>query len=558
MTDYDLKSIELPRMAGLALRTVAAVAGSGPGLALLGPTLRAQAGLPRLRAAVIEDPPAPQPQRDHFPHPTLGVEPEEDHLCRRIDSSFAHPGVGDYARAYRSGAADPRSVADAFLRERSRLDREFDHRAVREVDEVDLRSQAEASQQRLAEGRPRSIWEGVPVAIKDELDVDGLHTRVGTTFLGHEKARSDAHVVHRLRQAGALIVGKAAMHEIGLGVTGLNPHDGSPKNPFDPSRHTGGSSSGSASMVASGLVPVAIGADGGGSIRVPAGLCGAVGLKATWGRISEHGAYPLCWSVGHVGPIGDRVGDVALAYALLGGELPSDPATRGQPPPRLGHRFDGDVSGLRVGVFPDWNGDAEEDVVAATGLAIDRLKARGARVVEVTLPGLELARIAHAVTITAEMCTGLAPHLPTSFGRLAADVRINLAIASTFSASDYVQAQRVRASLTRQLARIFASIDVLLTPTTARTAPPIHADAAKSGESDLRTLSALMRYVFVDNLSGWPALTVPVGLDRQGLPVGLQLHGRPWDESLLLHVGDAVERDHPRAAPKLHARVLPS
>lgn len=555
MNDYDLRPIRLPRLAGPALRAVAAIAGNPVGLALLGPTLRKNAGLPVLRSADLSETPMTRPDRALMPTRAGDTDRSADVVVEG-DGGGHFPGVGSYAKAYRDGSASPVDVADRFLLERERLDKEADHRAMITVDPASVRAQARASAERLRAGTARSFWEGVPVAIKDELDVAGLPTRVGTTFLGRSPSTRDAEVVRRLRDAGAILVGKAAMHEIGLGVTGLNPHHGTPKNPFDPSRHTGGSSSGSASVVGAGLVPLAVGADGGGSIRVPASLCGAVGLKATWGRISEQGAYPLCWTVGHVGPIGHRVRDVAAAYLLLAGEVQADETTHGQPAPQISHAFDGDVRGLRIGVFDAWNGDAEEDVATACRLAIERLVARGATVVPCSIPHLDLARVAHAVTITTEMLCGLAGELPAHGGELAPDIRLNLAIASTFSARDFVQAQRVRARLTRSFAAVFGECDVIVTPTTGRTAPPIHADALDGGESDLGTLSALMRFVFPGNLTGWPALTVPVGVDRQGLPMGLQIHGRPWDESLLLHVGEAVERDHPSVAPKLAARVL--
>jgi Asp-tRNA(Asn)/Glu-tRNA(Gln) amidotransferase A subunit family amidase len=197
-------------------------------------------------------------------------------------------------------------------------------------EQADLLAQATASAQRLREGRPLSPLDGVPVAVKDELDLRGFGTSVGTRFLGKQPAAEDSTAVARLRAAGALLLGKVNMHEIGIGVTGQNPHHGTVRNPYDPQRHTGGSSSGSAAAVAAGFCPIAIGADGGGSIRIPASLCGVVGLKPTYGRVSETGAAPLDWSVAHIGPLGATARDVALGYAAIAG-LTGDPNTLHQP-----------------------------------------------------------------------------------------------------------------------------------------------------------------------------------------------------------------------------------
>ena len=196
--------------------------------------------------------------------------------------------------------------------------------------------QAEASAQRFREGRPLSVFDGVPVAVKDELDQVPFPTTGGTSFLGREPARHDSEVVARLRAAGALLIGKTNMHEVGINPIGLNPHHGATRNPWNPARLTGGSSSGSAAVVAAGLSPVAIGADGGGFIWIPAALCGVVGRKATWTRISEHGVLPLCWTAGHdVGPIGATVRDVASAYAVIAGPDPRYALTSGLLPVHL-------------------------------------------------------------------------------------------------------------------------------------------------------------------------------------------------------------------------------
>jgi Asp-tRNA(Asn)/Glu-tRNA(Gln) amidotransferase A subunit family amidase len=421
--------------------------------------------------------------------------------------------------------------------------------------EDDVRAQAARSAERWRAGKPLSPLDGVPIAVKDEIDQAGYPTTVGTSFLGKAPAEQDSACVARLRAAGALLYGKANMIEIGIDTLGFNAHHGTPRNPMSAERrYTGGSSSGSGAAVAAGLGPIAVGADGGGSIRIPAALCGVVGLKATHARISERGAFPLCWSVGHVGPLGATVRDVALAYAVMAGPVEDDALSQTQPPPTLAGLGDG-VEGLRVGVYRSWFEHADAQVVAVCRGALDRLVERGARVVEVEIADLELCRVAHAVTILGEMATTMARY-PEHRKDHGLAVRINLALARALTATDFVHAQRVRTHAYAAFARAFASCDVIATPTTAVVAPPIRPDVFPGGESDLDTLSALMRFVFPMNLTGHPALTVPAGYDAAGLPVGLQLIGKPWEEHVLLRAGEAVESQVTRRKPELWFSLL--
>ncbi len=197
----------------------------------------------------------------------------------------------------------------------------------------DVLRQAEAATHRIRNGQALSLLDGVPVAVKDEVDMVPCPTTVGTAFLGPRPAKQDSTVVARMRATGAVLLGKTNMHEIGIGVTGLNLHHGTPRNPYNPDHYTGGSSSGSAAAVAAGLCPVAISADGGGSIRIPSSFCGLVGLKPTFGRISEFGAAPLCWSLAHLGAIAATATDAALAYGVLAGPDPQDANSLHQPSP---------------------------------------------------------------------------------------------------------------------------------------------------------------------------------------------------------------------------------
>jgi Asp-tRNA(Asn)/Glu-tRNA(Gln) amidotransferase A subunit family amidase len=561
---YDVKPVKAPRAAGWSLKALAAVVESRPGAALLGATLLEGAGVPDFRTALADDPPWPlaSPRRVDDPAPAGGppadLSPLEALAAGPSGGSLPWPTAADYADAYRAGRTDPGKVAEALLDACAAANAAAPPlRAIVAQDAADVRAQARASTQRWREGRPLSALDGVPVAVKDELDQVPYPTTVGTGFLG-DVAREDAAVVARLRAAGALLIGKANMHEIGIGVTGVNPHHGAARNPYDPARATGGSSSGPAAAVASGLCPLALGADGGGSIRLPSALCGVVGLKPTFGRVSEVGAAPLCWSVAHVGPIGATVRDVALGYALIAGMDAGDPNTRPQPRPTVAGLEEGDLHGVRVGVYGPWFDHADPAVVSACRAALDVLTAAGAEVREIDLPELDLLRTVHLVTIVSEMASAHARYDPQHRREYGADTRLSLALARMLTARDYVHAQRLRTRLLRHFDTALEDVDVIASPTSACTAPLIPNDSLATGESNLEMTTRIMRFAQPGNLTGLPALTVPAGYDPDGLPIGFQLMGRAWDEALLLRLGRVVERGVPRQAPRVRFDPLES
>jgi len=323
-------------------------------------------------------------------------------------------------------------------------------------------------------------------------------------------------VVRRLRAAGAVLVGKTNMHEIGMGATGHNTHHGAARNPYDLDRAAGGSSGGSAAAVAAGLCPAAVGADGGGSIRIPAALCGLVGLKPTFGRVSERGAAPLCWSLAHIGPLAASADDAALLYMLMAGKDPADPSTWHQPAPTV----QPDLRGLTLGVFRPWFEDADPAVVTAcSGLLV----ALGAKVVEIQLPELGIAAIAHMVTIAAEMATSQQAHFLDR-------------------QRDYMQALQ--------------QVDAIVTPAVAGVAPRLTPEALLAGESDLVLLDRLLRFARPANLTGLPAIAFNAGYDADGLPIGMQAIGRPWGEATLLAIARAAEQVVPRRAPAIYQPIF--
>jgi len=463
-----------------------------------------------------------------------------------------------FAAAYRGGTITPADVAERVLGHIQSSDRLVPPmRFFIALDPEDVRKQASLASERLRSGHPLSLLDGVPVAVKDELDQRGYPTTVGTRFLGRTPATQDAAVVAALRRAGAVLLGKTNMHEIGIGVTGINPHHGAVRNPYNPMHVTGGSSSGSAACVAAGICPLAVGADGGGSIRIPAAFCGVVGLKPTFGLLSEDGAAQLCWSVAHVGPIAATVKDAALGFACM---TPSSGSAASHALATLTHWLQvQDFRGVRVGFHPGWFEDTDPAVERCCQEALRMLREAGAGIVEaaqISLEELRLARTVHVVTIVSEMATAHLRHHAEHRTEYSDEVRFNLALSQAITATDYLHAQRLRARLARLMREVFGQIDVLATPTTACTAPLLSQDALLTGESNVSLMERIMRFAVVANLTGLPAITVPAGYDGAGLPVGFQLMARPHEEGLLLGLAHEVERRTERMRPRVHFPVL--
>jgi aspartyl-tRNA(Asn)/glutamyl-tRNA(Gln) amidotransferase subunit A len=385
---------------------------------------------------------------------------------------------------------------------------------------------------------------GVPVAVKDLLAVRGVVRSNGSVaFAGSAPENADAAAVSRLRAAGAVILGTTQMHELAYGPTGVNPALGTPVNPWDESRVPGGSSSGSGVAVATRLVPAALGSDTGGSIRVPASFCGISGLKPTYGRVSRRGVTPLAWTLDHVGPMARSVRDLALLLQVLAGHDQADPTTTRLPVPDYAARLERPLRGLRVGVprhfccalLDDEVGAAFEDVLRELG-------AGGAVVGDVALPALGHAGAALGAVILAEARAGLRPLLGERIERVSPEIRIYLELGKLVTAGHYLAAQRLRTGLYEEMLAALAGADLLAMPATPMPAPRVGELQVRLGESEMGALEAICRLTGPINLTGLPALTVPCGFTRAGLPIGLQLVGRPFAEADLLAAGHAYQR----------------
>ena len=562
MSVYNLKSVDLPSMAGATLSVFVSAVESPLIRPLLINQLMKQGGVDKLRRLVLDETPT------FYPIYFSGAEPGSADLAASHEPASLDQFAGDrltqlpfktwrdYARAYREARTSPVDVAERVLAAIAESDKgQPPLRAFVANERQDVLEQAHASATRLEDGRPLSLLDGVPVAVKDEVDQVPYPTHVGTTFLGKSPAKQDSTVVARLRKAGALLVGKANMHEIGINPNGSNAHNGHVRNPYDMQRDTGGSSSGPAAAVAAGLVPVAIGADGGGSIRIPSALCGLVGLMSTFGRVSEFGAAPLCWSVGHLGPIGASVEDVAMVYAAIAGPDPLDPNTLHQPAVRMDRWNDPDLRGIKLGLFKEWFDHSTPGVRTVCHATLEKLAQAGAEIVEIDVAELDEMRIAHVVSILGEMAASMAnyPQNAKDFGE---SVRLTLTLGKEFTSKDYLIAQRMRTRAMQIFGRVLERVDAVITPATAMTAPLIPAAGIPRGWSDLSADTEMMRYVFPGNLAGLPAISFPAGYDDLGLPVGMQAMGRPWQEHSLLRIATAAECAVQRRLPAKYYDIL--
>ena len=395
-----------------------------------------------------------------------------------------------------------------------------------------------------AAGTDRGPLHGMPVALKDLYDVKGDVTTAGSKIFADNTAAEDSAVASSLRAAGAVLLGKTNLHEWAFGVTNQNPHFGAAKNPWDPTRIPGGSSGGTAIAIATGMCFVSPGSDTGGSIRIPAALCGVAGLKPTYGRISLRGAVPLSWSLDHPGPLARSVRDLAIALQALAGYDPRDPASASVPVDDYLARLEDGVRGLRI-LVPSTHffEDLDADVERAVRDAASAFGSLGAVVSNGPLPRTEELPQTQRAVLSVDAATFHHERLrerPQDFG---ADVLQRLRAGEQISGTDTARARRAQAEIRREWIRILDDVDVILTPTTPIPAPP------RDGQDAVAAAARLTANTSPFNLTGLPALSIPCGFTRDGLPIGLQLAAAPWREALLLRAARAYE-----AATRWHER----
>jgi len=419
-------------------------------------------------------------------------------------------------------------------------------------------AEAEAAEREIQQGRYRGPLHGIPIAHKDLCYTQGIRTTAGSKILADFVPAFDATVVTKLREAGTILLGKLNMHELAAGGTSDNPHYGAVHNPWDLRCHPGGSSGGSSAAVAAGMCLGASGSDTAASIRQPAQACGITGIKPTYGRVSKHGVVPLSWSLDHVGPMTRSAHDAALMLNAMAGYDRLDPSSADRPVPDFTAELGQAVRGLRIGVPTSYfNERLQADVESAWRAAIDVLIGLGAVPVEVEFKDTADSLAVGPPIIRAEMATFHSDWFNTRPDAYSPAMHERLKVGQGLSAVDFVKAQRGRERIRAEHMSIFERIDVLVTPTVPVTATPIGDETVDINGEVVATGDHFTRFTYPFNLSGFPAMSVPCGFDRNGMPIGLQLAAPPWQEALLFRVGHAYQQvtDWHRRRPPLAAHA---
>ena len=478
---------------------------------------------------------------------------------------FVFPTILDYLDSYRSGRVTPAVVAERIIESIHASDSLSPPlRAFVQWNETEIRKQALESTRRYSEKDNIRPLEGVPVGVKENIQTKPYIIRVGCGFIPIAAQtianEEESEVVVKLRQAGAVIIGVTNLHEIGIGGTGSNVNDLhlTARNPYDTDRYPGGSSSGSAAAVASGLVPMALGTDGGGSIRVPSSFSGLVGLKATFGRVTEGRMIASASTVTNIGPICTSVPDTALSYLLLAGCDPNEPTSVQQGPVTIGDYLTPkeSVRGLKVGIYRDWFNHCDPEVKRVCQQSLQWIVDAGAELVDLHIPELNATFIAHITTFLTEISSTYKYDFYEHYRDFNTDTIQYMIFGDSFTAADYTMAARQRTRAIQVMKSVFSQVDVLVTPTTGRTAVPIEPSHLSHGCVDVNSTGKIVRFTVLGNLTGVPGIAIPVGYDSNNLPVSLQLMANWWREDLLFRLAAQIEKRVMKRKPKIFYDIL--
>jgi aspartyl-tRNA(Asn)/glutamyl-tRNA(Gln) amidotransferase subunit A len=407
----------------------------------------------------------------------------------------------------------------------------------------DALAKARQAETDIGRGRYLGPLHGIPVGLKDIFWTQGVRTTNGSKVFADWVPSEDATTVRLLKSAGAIIIGKTNLHEFACGPTSVNPHFGAVRSPWNLECIAGGSSGGSGAAVAAGLCYMAMGSDTGGSIRNPASACGTVGLKPTYGLVSRYGVTALSWSLDHVGPLTRTVEDTALAMNVLAGYDTQDPASVQVTIPDYTNSLDKQVRGLKVGVIKEYMEEgADAEVRQGVENALDTLRGEGVSVQEVSIPAVKHAFTISFAIVLSEASSYHEKVLRTRAKDLGWDVRSRLEMGQFIPAVAYVKAKRARGVLRREVLRAFEQVNLLASPTVPILAPRIGEETVMFLGKCENVRGPLVHNTRLCNVTGQPAINVPCGFSSNGLPIGLQLAGRPFQEEQVLRVAHAYEQ----------------
>ncbi|HCP23502.1 MAG TPA: Asp-tRNA(Asn)/Glu-tRNA(Gln) amidotransferase subunit GatA [Dehalococcoidia bacterium] len=405
------------------------------------------------------------------------------------------------------------------------------------------RSAAQQAEKDIQAGRYKGPLHGIPVALKDLYNTGGVRTTSGSKIFDTFVPSEDCTVAAKFQQAGAVLLGKLNMHPFAYGPTGENADYGHMHNPWDPDRVTGGSSGGSGSATAAGQCTITTGSDTGGSIRIPAALCGIVGLKPTYGLVSRYGLTPLSWSLDHPGPMTRTVEDAAITMNVIAGHDPKDVASANVDIPDYTSALTGDVKGLKIGIVKEYfEAPLDPEVRKAVMDAIGQLESMGAEVREVSFPMYNQSQAISSAVLMSEATAYHRDLLESDDQSIYEPVRQRLESGLFISAADYLRAQQARTLLDRESRKLLDEVDLLAGPTEPVTAPEILSSRVMAGEQEIGVVGALTQYTRPYNINGFPAISVPCGFSQSNMPIGLQLAGRPFDELTVLRAAHAYEQ----------------
>ena len=571
---FLLRNLAAPTVSGIVLKILIWVSTRRIFNNLVASILFKRSGLDILAGEFIPEPPTTNPAPPLPSSPNNGaLNSSNDGILKTLveaamskensKSDFRYSTIADFYSAYRSGRCTPVDVACGVLKAVTHSNNGSPPlRAVIDMDEQSIMDMARASAERWKEGKPLSFLDGVPISFKGFFRVDPYAPRGGSLFVPTcIQGVPEGDAVCKLRDAGAIIVGIANMQEFGTGTHGsnCNRHHLTARNPHDPHHYCGGSSSGSGSCVAAGLCAVSIGGDGGGSVRIPASVCGVVGLKPTFQLLNHSGSMSFSPTLGTMGPLTSSVLDTAItmnlllkneehSFSLYGLQRSFDLQQEGKPP----------LEGITVGVYWDYFNFADPEIVQVCKRAVGWLKDLGVEVEDVTIPELEEDRVAHMVSISSEFSNVLGIDMDNHFSEINPETMIILAGGLNVTAVEYINAQRQRTRAVEVLKALFKNVHVIITPSVACLPPKVTPAAIPYGMVDATKSSELMRFSFLANLTGIPGIVLPVGTSHSGFPIGLQLMGPWYQEGLLVQMAWALERIVPsKPRPQVHYDLLP-